>query len=126
MHVPVPRDTTSSCPPPPPPRTAAGVDPAAQLLRDPRLRSAGGLREGIQPKACLPARPGPPPHFLPSQPPRPRSPRPTNLIAEVTSGGPGGVHNQSRHRGRQRRPMGIARGRDFPRPSLIEVGGRAG
>lgn len=131
-HESVPRDPTSSRRPPRSPAKdgrRGGARSTAALGR--RLRSAGRIR-GREPAQGppAPARAGPPPAlptFPPaSQPPRPRSPRPTNLIAEMTSGGPGCPHSQSRHSGRRRRPMGAARGRDFPRPSLIEAGGGAG
>lgn len=131
VHKTVPRDPTSYRPPgPSPAKDGRRLDPVAQLLRGRRLHLVGRIR-GREPAQGLPAsepRPSPAlPTFPPaSQPPRPRSPRPTNLIAEATSGGPGGARSQLRQSRRRCWPMGTARGRDFPRPSLIEVGGGAG
>lgn len=131
-HESVPRDPTSSRRPPrSPAKDSRGGGAGRTAAPGRRLRLAGRIR-GREPAQGppAPARAGPPPAlptFPPaSQPPRPRSPRPTNLIAEVTSGGPGRSHSQSRHSERRRRPMGAVRGRDFPRPSLIEARGRGG
>lgn len=53
-------------PAPPPPRTAAGWTQSHSCSVAGGCTWWDGLEAGSQPRACQPASPGPPPHFLPS------------------------------------------------------------
>lgn len=109
--------------PSPQPRTEVVVDQEAQLLRDRGWARPSGLVAGSRPRDCqsAPTRPGTTPAlptFPPaSQPPRPRSPRPTNLIAEVTSGGTWRLPQPVKLEREKALANGRRQGAGLPRPS---------
>lgn len=112
--------------PPPPPRTAA------EWPRLTRPHSCSGTEAGLgradYKQGASPGTTSPRTSYLPSRIPAPKAK--VSPAHKLDSGndvrGPGVDSSQYRRSGRRHRPIGTARGRDFPRPSLIEMGGGAG
>lgn len=105
-----------------PPAQAAAPGPQAAVGRAEQGQAASAGSPSL-PASTFPPRPSPRTSYLPSsQPPKPRSPRPTNLMAEVTSP----ARHQSRRRNRAHGPTGAGRKAGLPpAASLIEAGGGA-